>query len=315
MARLTKLQKLKRGKAPAKAVDTGSLRDDFLTYLESEAHLAPNTIAAYARDLDQFLQWLEGRRPQGLRVRDLSDYVGCLAHKGLAPASVSRNIVAVRTLYKYLQLEGQVQDNPAELLVTQKTWERVPHVLSAQQVEALLNAPRRFDPYWLRDRALLEVLYATGCRASETCGLRTTDLRLKEQHLLCRGKGNKQRMVPLGRRAIAAIERYQEETRVELAARAAQPTDAVFLTRTGKPIQRHQLWRLVTRYAARVGIAEAISPHTLRHSFATHVLAGGADLRQVQEMLGHANIQTTQIYTHVDHSRLKAVHQKFHPRG
>jgi len=314
--RLTKLQQLRKTGPPSKAVRaTEAICNDFFDYLRSECHLAANTVEAYGRDIQRFVSWLGTRSLGKLSVADLTDYVGTLHEFGLAPASVARNVVAVRTFFKFLQLEGIVRKNPAELLVTQKMWERVPGVLSPRQVDAFLAAPRKSDSFWQRDVAMLEVLYATGCRASEVCSLRVRDLSLGERHLRCEGKGGKQRMVPIGSRAIAAIERYCEQLRGELAARANQPPLELFLSRTGKPLDRIQLWRLVKRYAARAGIDADISPHSLRHSFATHLLAGGADLRMVQEMLGHASIQTTQIYTHVEHSKLKRVHQQFHPRA
>lgn len=314
--RPTKLQQLRAAGPPAANADkTRSLCDDFAAYLRGECHLADNTVQAYARDLQRFCAWAGSRRMGDLGVAELSDYVGLLHQSQLAPASIARNVVAVRTFFKYLQLEGTVRDNPAELLATQKMWQRIPKVLSPKQVEAFLHAPRKFDAYWQRDRAMLEVLYATGCRASEACSLRVRDLALAEQHLRCEGKGGKQRLVPVGRRAIEAIRLYLDELRPLLEGRAAEPTEMLFLSRTGRQMGRIQLWRLVKRYAARAGVDPDISPHSLRHSFATHLLAGGADLRQVQEMLGHASIQTTQIYTHVEHSRLQKVHQQYHPRA
>ena len=314
--RRTKLQLLQESGPPAKSSQTSQTsRDEFLEYLRNECHLAENTIAAYGRDLSRFFEWLGNRPLHRVAVGDLTDYMGTLQAAKLAPSSMSRNIVAVRTFFKYLQLEGIVTENPAELLAAQKMWQRMPGVLSRREVEAFLSAPRKTDSYWQRDVAMLEVLYATGCRASEVCNLRVRDLSLKDRHLRCEGKGGKQRMVPIGTRAIQAIERYTAEVRGTLAARALHPPEELFLSRGGKPLDRIQLWRLVKRYALRAGLAGKISPHSLRHSFATHLLAGGADLRQVQEMLGHASIQTTQIYTHVEHSRLKRVHQQFHPRA
>jgi integrase/recombinase XerD len=315
--RQTKLQMLRQSGPPSKSSQSvDSVRDDFLNYLRGECHLADNTIAAYGRDLNRLVDWLGKRRLDSLRVGDLTGFMETLQRCGLAPASISRCIVAVRTFFKYLQLEGIVLDNPAELLAAQKMWQRMPGVLSQHQIEAFLAAPRKTDPFWQRDVAMLEVLYATGCRASEVCSLRVRDLSLQQKHLRCTGKGGKQRLVPIGVRAIEAIERYSREVRGELAAKASPPPDELFLSRSGRPLDRIQLWRLVKQYARRAGIdASTISPHSLRHSFATHLLAGGADLRQVQEMLGHASIQTTQIYTHVEHSRLKRVHQQFHPRA
>ena len=314
--RLTKLQQLQTNGPPAKATRaTESVCNDFFGYLQSECHLARNSVEAYSRDIHRFVAWLGNRNLRQLSVADLSGYIGTLHESGLAPSSVARNVVALRTFFKFLQLEGIVRRNPAELLVTQKMWERVPGVLSEHQVDAFLSAPRKSDPFWQRDVAMLEVLYATGCRASEVCSLRVRDLSLPERHLRCEGKGGKQRMVPVGSRAIQAIERYCEQLRSDLASRAKQPPEELFLSRNGRALDRIQLWRLVKRYAERAGIDAEISPHNLRHSFATHLLAGGADLRMVQEMLGHASIQTTQIYTHVEHSKLKRVHQQFHPRA
>lgn len=314
--RPTKLQMLQSQTAqPVAPTDSGGLREEFLTYLRRECHLSDNTIAAYGRDMTRFMVWLDGRRPGDIGISQLSDFVGFLHGENLAPASISRAIVAVRTFYKYLQLEGITTENPAELLATQKSWQRMPGVLSPAEIDAFLSAVKKSDTFWQRDRALLEVLYATGCRASEVCSLRLQDMTLAEKHIRCHGKGDKQRMVPIGGRAIAAIELYVAEQRAELAAKPPTPPDGVFLSRAGRPLDRIQLWRLVKRYAARAGISGEISPHSLRHSFATHLLAGGADLRLVQEMLGHASIQTTQIYTHVEHSRLQKVHRQFHPRA
>ncbi|ELP31883.1 site-specific tyrosine recombinase XerD [Rhodopirellula baltica] len=314
--RLTKLQQLKSGQTESVAPSAGqAVCDEFLVYLKRECHLADNTVAAYGRDMKRFVTWMDGRRPADLTITELSDFVASLHGEGLAPASISRAIVAIRTFFKYLQLEGITVENPAELLATQKAWQRMPGVLSPNEVEAFLSAVKKSDSFWQRDRALLEVLYATGCRASEVCTLRVRDLTLDEKTLRCHGKGDKQRMVPIGGRAIRAIQLYLEESRHILADRNPGQIDELFLSRGGKALDRIQLWRLVKRYAKRAGISDEISPHSLRHSFATHLLAGGADLRQVQEMLGHASIQTTQIYTHVEHSRLQRVHRDFHPRA
>jgi integrase/recombinase XerD len=187
--------------------------------------------------------------------------------------------------------------------------------MSPGQVDELLAAPRRSDGLWLRDRALLELLYATGCRVSELSTLKMRDIHLAEKYCICRGKGDKQRMVPLGERAVAAVERYLREERGKLAGKQSPTPDWVLLSSRGDRLRRERIWELIKRYAHRVAGLPEISPHSLRHSFATHLLAGGADLRQVQELLGHASIATTQVYTHVDHSRLKRVHQAFHPRA
>lgn len=287
----------------------------FLDYLKSECHLSENTVAAYGRDLRKLRDWLEGRSPASLAIRDLTEFAQHLRSRGLAPPSVARHLAALKMFFRYLQLEGLLQENPAELLASQKLWQRVPQVLTAPAVARLLTAPNKQDPYWRRDRALLELMYATGCRASEVSNLAIRDVHLREGYCLARGKGDKQRIVPLGEAAISAVNDYLESERGKLAAMISPSPAWLLLTRTGKRLRREAIWELVKKYARRSGAPEDMSPHTLRHSFATHLLAGGADLRQVQELLGHASITTTQIYTHVDRSRLKRVHQQFHPRA
>jgi len=289
--------------------------DAFVEYAAGECHLAENTVAAYRRDLRHFFEWLNGRSIPALSIRDLADYTAWLHAKQLAPASLARHLVSLKVFFRYLQLEGVLTDNLAELLGSQKLWQRVPKVLSPQQINHLLESPAPEDPFWRRDRALLELLYATGCRASELSNLKLEDMHLEERYCLCRGKGNKERLVPLGGRAVEAVQAYLEHERPVLAARWSPPAPWVLLSYRGRRLRRERIWELLKRYAGRVGAPPTVSPHTLRHSFATHVLAGGADLRQVQEMLGHASIATTQLYTHVDPSRLKAVHKKYHPRA
>ncbi len=287
----------------------------FVDYLRNECHLAENTIAAYTRDLRRFERWLGNRQVLTLKIADLSDYAAWLQSESLAPTSIARHLVSLKLFYRYLQLEGVLRQNIAELLGSQKLWERVPNVLSPSLVTQFLNAPNRTDTYYLRDRVLLELLYATGCRASELSNLKIRDVHLPDRYCLCHGKGDKQRLVPLNDSAIDAIEVYLEELRSHLVALAAKPSECLLLSRSGRRLRREAIWELVKKYAFRAGIPGTIYPHTLRHSFATHLLAGGADLRQVQELLGHASIITTQIYTHVDSSRLKKIHQQFHPRA
>jgi integrase/recombinase XerD len=288
--------------------------DSFVDYLRSECHLAENTVAAYRRDMARFQEWLADRSIVKMEIAELSQYVNWLHEAGLAPSSVARHIVALRMFYKYLQLEGVLEKNIALLLGSQKLWERVPEVLSPGMVESFLIAPRSSDSYPFRDRALLELLYATGCRATELSSLTLPDMHLAERYCRCHGKGDKQRITPLGRRAVEAVEEYLARERPRLSDVGDSPP-WVLLSRSGRRLRREAIWELVKKYALRAGIPGDISPHTLRHSFATHLLAGGADLRQVQEMLGHASIATTQIYTHVDGSRLKRIHSKFHPRA
>jgi len=287
----------------------------FRDYLRSECRLARNTVAAYGRDLIRFFQWLGPRRLEELTIRELSDYAAWLHTLELAPASISRHIVTVKIFFRYLQLEGVLSDNRAELLGSQKLWQRIPEVLAPKMVDRFLQAPTSDDPYPLRDRAILELLYATGCRASELCDLRLRDMHLDERFCLCHGKGNKQRLVPLAAVSAGAVRRYMESERGRLVAQAKTVPEWLILSRSGRRLRREAVWELVKKYVARCGLRGGVSPHTLRHSFATHLLAGGADLRQVQEMLGHASIATTQIYTHVDQTRLKQVHREFHPRA
>jgi len=287
----------------------------FSHYLRSECHLAENTVEAYRRDLTRFFSWLGARSLTQLQIRQLSDYPAWLGDQGLAPTSISRHVVSLKVFFRYLQLEGILHDNPAELLGTQTVWQRVPRILSPEQVRRLLTSPTQDDRLWRRDRAILELLYATGCRVSEISHLACRDTHLDEAFCRCHGKGDKERMVPLGRQAIEAVRDYLSHERPKLAARAAHDPGLLILSPRGRRLRRERIWELFKKYAARIGAPTQLSPHTMRHSFATHLLAGGADLRQVQEMLGHASIATTQIYTHVDHTRLKAIHKRFHPRG
>lgn len=316
---MKKLKKGKLGRLKAKPADSGNstLRwsESYTDYLRSECHLAENTVLAYTRDMRRFTKWVGKRSLKQLTVTELSDFVAHLNQQSLAPASISRHVVAVKMFFRYLQLEGVLLDNKVELLGSQKLWQRVPSVLSPREVDQFLKAPKRYELYYYRDRALLEMLYATGCRASEVSGLRLRDLRLKERYCKCHGKGSKQRMAPLGDGAIDAVTLYLEKLRPSLQSTRPDELDWLFLSRSGRRLRREAIWELVKKYALIADVSVTISPHTMRHSFATHLLAGGADLRQVQEMLGHSSIATTQIYTHVDQSRLKKVHNQFHPRA
>jgi len=308
--RTTRLQKLRTVERIG-----GRWSSAFINYLAGECRLADNTVAAYRRDIRRFHQWLGKRSITRLTINDLSDYVGWLHTRGLAPSSIARHIVAVRMYFRYLQLEGILKDNLAELLGSQKLWQRIPKILSPGMISRFLETPGPTDTYQYRDRALLELLYATGCRASELSYLRLRDVHLDERYCKCHGKGDKQRLVPLGRQACLAVQTYLARERSALAARAPSPPSWLLLSRRGRRLRREAIWELVKKYSTRAELPESISPHTLRHSFATHLLAGGADLRQVQEMLGHASIATTQIYTHVDPTHLKKVHAAYHPRA
>ena len=289
----------------------------FNDYLAAERGMAKNTVLAYRRDLIKFREWVvTGVLPNYLTpsVRELTDYVGYLKDAGLAAASIARNLIATKMFYRFLRLEERVEQNTVELLSSPRLWERIPQVLSPESVEKLLQAPRNEDRFYLRDRALLETLYATGSRATEVVTLQLADVHLDSAFCKCTGKGSKQRVIPLGVPAISALRIYLQDLR-PLLTQGSTDNPWVFVSKGGRQLTREMLWILVKKYVRRAGLNAKVSPHTLRHSFATHLLAGGADLRIVQELLGHANIRTTQHYTHVDRSRLQSIHRQFHPRG
>jgi integrase/recombinase XerD len=307
----------------------------FRHYVQSERGLADNTVQAYGRDLDRFVKWcglVRYSEYTAPTLKDLGRYLAFLHDEELAPPSIARHLVSLKMFYRFLRIEERADAAAVDLLGSPKLWERIPQVLPPHAVEELLKAPQAGDRFYLRDRALLETLYATGCRASEVVGLKLADVYLDAGFCRCFGKGSKQRVVPLGRPAIAAIRDYLAEGRGERSGIRGQKSevggkppgssdhhsltaDLVFVTKSGRPLTRIHLWSLVKKYCQRAGLPHTVSPHTLRHSFATHMLSGGADLRTVQELLGHASIQTTQHYTHIDRDRLKAIHREFHPRG
>jgi integrase/recombinase XerD len=289
----------------------------FLHYLMAECGLSPNTLAAYRSDIMKFQRWRKQFAPgplAELTIHTLTGYVDYLGRCNLAPSSVSRHLAALSTFYRYLIYDGKLSSNVAKLLVAPAVWDRLPTVLGPQAVTRLLETPDVTTTLGRRDRAALEALYATGCRASEVVGLCLGDLDLVGGSARCVGKGDKERLVPLGARAREAIIAYMGEDRSRLL-RGRLGIPRLFITSRGKPLSRTGLWTIVKTHARAAGLPESVSPHTLRHSFATHLLAGGADLRVVQEMLGHASIATTQIYTRVELSRLKEVHARFHPRA
>ena len=286
----------------------------FETYLRAERGMAANTVLAYGRDLERYARWAATVRLSDYlapTLSDLSRYLGFLHDEQLAAPSIARHLVALKMFYRFLRLEERANPSAVELLGSPKLWERVPQVLSPENVDALLASPRATDRFFLRNRAMFEILYATGCRASEVVGLRIRDLYLESAFCKCTGKGNKQRVVPLGKPAVAALAAYLAGGRPL----GTIAEEFVFVSRTGRPLTRIDLWMLVKKHCRRAGLPTSVSPHTLRHSFATHLLAGGADLRTVQELLGHSSIRTTQHYTHVDRKRLKEMHRRYHPRG
>ncbi len=288
----------------------------FLDYLVVEAGLSHNTILAYGRDLRQFMDFIA--RQEITRIEQIKSHI---IQKYLVELSVinkksdtsaKRALVAIRMFLRYAKLMGKVSEDEGAVLETPKTWQRLPTVCSKTQVAELLAAPDVKEPYYFRDKAMLELLYATGVRASELSELRTTDLNLDVGYIRCFGKGRKERVVPVGHAAVTAVRAYLSRQRPELAKPASG--DRLLLSRTGRGLSRIEIWRLVKKYAARAGMPHNLTVHTLRHCFATHLLSGGADLRSVQEMLGHVDVGTTQIYTHVDHERLRQIHKRFHPR-
>jgi integrase/recombinase XerD len=290
---------------------------EFKAYLHAERGLSPNTVVAYGHDLDRYVRWTVESKLGDFRlptVRELSAYLEFLREEGLAPPSIARHLVALKMFYRFLRMEGRVDSNAVDLLGSPTLWDRIPQVLSPTSVDKLLAAPRSGDRFYLRDKAILETMYATGSRASEVVNLKLADVFLDSGFCKCFGKGSKQRVVPLGDPAVVALKAYLRDERPRLI-QSAPDAPTVFVSKAGRRLTREMLWVLVKKYVTRAGLNAAVSPHTLRHSFATHLLSGGADLRTVQELLGHANIRTTQIYTHVDRDRLQSIHRKFHPRG
>jgi len=287
----------------------------YLDHLRVERGLSPNSRAAYARDLTKLVDYLRAlsiEDPAQVTRDRLVQFLGHLHDTGLSSRSVARHVSSVRGWFAFLQTDGHVEHNPTETLKAPSWGRPLPRTLTVDEVEALLQAPDGESPRGLRDRALLEVLYATGIRISELCGLTLPDLRDDGQLLLVRGKGGKQRLVPLGSKAIEALGRYLRRGRPELPGAAGL---ALFPGRTTAPLRRQSVWKRIKGLARIAGIDVPLSPHKLRHSFATHLLERGADLRAVQALLGHADISTTQIYTHVTRERLLDVHRKAHPRG
>lgn len=292
----------------------GSVRD-FLDYLTVEAGLSPNTILAYGRDLKSFLKYCSYNKVTSLpQIKPplIQNYQQILTRNNSAESSIKRSLVAIRMFLRFAKLTGLTQDDFTAILDGPKLWQRLPVICSKQQVLNLLNAPSPDEPFYLRDKTMLELLYATGIRASELGGLKTSNLNLDVGYLRCLGKGNRERVIPVGKAAIATTIQYLTGLRPKLAKPFSG--DFLLLSRTGRPMGRIEIWRLIKKYAMRAGMPRNLTVHTLRHCFATHLLAGGADLRSIQEMLGHVDISTTQIYTHVDQEKLRRIYKKFHPR-
>jgi integrase/recombinase XerD len=288
----------------------------FRDYLSLEAGHSDNTIAAYQRDLQRLAEFAASkgiREARGITTPLLRQFVFLLKDLGLSGATIRRNISAVRTWYSFMVAEGLVELDPSDRLETPKRWRTLPDVLSEDEMNRLLEAPRVEEKLAWRDRALLELAYGAGLRVSELCDLSVTDLMIADGLVRAFGKGKKERLVPIGRTVVSAVSVYLHTIRPTLDRGATQ--GKLLLNARGEPLSRVGAWGIVKRRAREAGITKRVTPHTLRHSFATHLLEGGADLRAVQEMLGHADLSTTQIYTHVDRDYLRTVHHRFHPRA
>lgn len=291
--------------------------DFFINYLKVERGLAENTLVAYSRDLHVYIDYLmikvKADSLELVRQADVLAYLGVLKKNGLSPRSRSRALTVLRMFHRFLLREKYVATDPTALIESPRSLRALPKLLSQIEVEALLDAPRGEGELPLRDRAMLETLYATGMRVSELVGLKLGDLKLDIGCVNAFGKGSKQRLIPLGEVALEILRDYLQNGRPKLLKRRV--CDQIFLNRLGRPMSRQGFWKNLKRYARQAGIKHEVYPHILRHSFATHLLENGADLRAVQTMLGHADISTTQIYTHVIQERLKKIHQQYHPRG
>jgi integrase/recombinase XerD len=288
----------------------------YLSHLRVERRLAAHTLESYARDLGALAEFAAGagRAIARLDRADLDAFVRQQMARGLSPRSVARRVAAVRGFYRFLVLDRRVEHSPADDLQPPRAWPALPKLLSPEDVETLIAQPDVATPLGLRDRAMIELLYATGLLVSELIGVRFADLHLDELYLTCVGKGSKERLVPVGEQAAEWIGRYRREARPQLTPLPAKARDAVFVNARGARMTRVGFWKILKRYGRRANL-RTLSPHVLRHSFATHLLENGADLRAIQLMLGHADLSTTQIYTHVLETRLRSIYDRFHPRA
>ena len=292
---------------------SGVTIDGYLAYLRDVRRMSPNTVESYARDLAALAAFAEKRQldPAALDRRDLEAFVRGLMASGLSPRSTARAVACVRGFYKFLAVEQRRESSPADDLRAPRAWAALPKFLDLNEVDRLLAVPDVTTPRGLRDKALISVLYATGLRVSELISLKATNLHLREGYLTCIGKGDKERIVPIGQEAADWVQKYLAEARPKLVPKSSP---WLFVNARGGPLSRVGFWKLLKEYGLKAGITRNISPHVLRHSFATHLLDRGADLRAIQMMLGHADLSTTQIYTHVLEARLRSVYDRFHPR-
>jgi integrase/recombinase XerD len=290
--------------------------DEYLNFLAVEKGVSLNTLEAYSRDLNRFIDFVEKRGIQKIgkiTSNDIVALLGYLKRGGLVSNSVNRTLAAIRGFYKYLLSEKIIDENPVSNIDLAKVWMRLPDTLSREEVNILLEKPDLKTLLGVRDAAMLELMYATGIRVSELVSLTTNNVNWQMGYLIVLGKGSKERIVPIGRTAFECLNTYLDKARPKLLREGS--TNIIFLNRSGKGLTRQGFWKIVRKYAMKAGLMKKVHPHTFRHSFATHLLEGGADLRSVQVMLGHSDISTTQIYTHITRERLKDIHKKYHPRG
>ncbi len=290
---------------------------EYLGVLKLEKNLSPNTVVSYKNDITALIRFLEDRKitdPSNVSHRHLTDFFKSLYEMGLSSTSAARYYSSIKGFFKYLYLSNYIKDNPVEKVASPKLNKNLPEVLTVAEVDAILDRPDTRDKLGLRDKAILELFYACGLRVSELINIKISSLSFSEQVIRVTGKGSKERLVPIGRSAIEWIEQYLKRSRT-LLEKKMKSENYLFLNSRGTKLSRMGIWKIVGRYAEEAGINREVHPHTFRHSFATHLLEGGADLRAVQEMLGHADISTTQIYTHIDRDFIKQVHKQFHPRG
>jgi integrase/recombinase XerD len=290
--------------------------EEFLNYLSIERGLAENTISAYRRDLNAYIKYLKKNKISSFEQTkrgDITDFMLSLKERGLSSNSIARNLVAIKVLYRFLVNEKYLKNDVTAVLSLPRLWKKLPDVLAVQEIESLLRKPDLKTWLGIRDSAALELMYATGMRVSEISDLKLSDVNLDMGFVRCTGKGQKERIIPLGSYAVQALIRYINKARSGLLKQKDEPN--LFLSRLGRKLSRQSFWKTIRAYAQKCRIKKRITPHILRHSFATHLLERGADLRTLQEMLGHSDISTTQIYTHINKERLKEIHRKFHPRG
>ena len=292
-----------------------ALIKEFLDYLSIERGLSKNTLESYGRDLGKYAAYFKKQGvedPDGIKRQDIQNFLMTLKDSKINASSIARNLVAIKVFHRYLTTQRYVKEDVTSVIETPKLWKTLPDVLDLSEVEAILEKPNTLKKQGLRDRAALELMYATGMRVSELVNLKVNDIHMDAGFVRCIGKGQKERVIPVGRKAKEALQKYLAKARPRFLRN--KDSISLFLTRLGKPMSRQSFWMVIKRYVREARIKKRVTPHTFRHSFATHLLQRGADLRVVQELLGHTNISTTQIYTHVDKERLKQIHQKFHPR-